>query len=69
MIQGRIFEIKKNIMSKASFCQSGDKHTDQQVDYTLDNLTYKTEDRYYTKMRILMDKLRREHQLYLKTRG
>lgn len=71
MIQGRIFEVKKNIMSKASFGGSGDNEGTiaPGLEHVRNNLYFKLEDRYYTKMKIVMERLNREHQIYLKTRG
>lgn len=72
MIQGRIFEVKKNIMSKSTINSGGDHDgvvMEPIHDYIHENVTYKVEDRFYTKMKIITDRLRREHQIYLKTRG
>lgn len=57
-------------MSKSNNAVSGEAdQADSLTENPKNEHTFNLEDRYYTKMKVIMDQLSIEHQNYLKTRG
>lgn len=72
MIQGRIFEVKKNIMSKASYNNGPEQDFNGQISNDLKEscqYSFDVQDRYYTKMKVIMDQHNLEMMTYIKNRG
>lgn len=71
MIQGKIFEVKKNIMSKPNLgTNENPEHTAEHIqEDTRGEKNFNLNDRYFTQIKIMTDREKMEHQMYIKSRG
>ena len=71
MIQGKIFEVKKNIMAKSNIGVQDNSETaaEPTQESLVNEKSFNLSDRYFTQIKILTDREKIEHQMYLKSRG